>query len=58
VADKLAADFDQFAPELEYTAYQPVPYAQGGGAFVAGLSILDAVFHLGWDATAGLIRRG
>lgn len=30
-------------------------YEQGGGEFIPGLSVFDAVFHLGWDGAAALI---
>ena len=40
---------------LLYNDYTPVPYAQPGPDFVPGLSVLDAVFNLGWDGTAELI---
>lgn len=41
---------------LQYTAFEQSAYLQGGGPFVAGLSVLDAVFHLGWDGAAALVK--
>jgi hypothetical protein len=35
---------------LEAHEYRPMPYIQHHGAFVPGLSILDALFHLGREA--------
>jgi len=40
---------------LEVRGYTPVPYAQGKADFMPGLSILDALFHIGGDAR-GLLR--
>jgi GNAT superfamily N-acetyltransferase len=36
--------------ELEVRTYRPKPYERSGSPFVPGLSILDAVFHLGREA--------
>lgn len=41
---------------LAYSAFKPVPYARGDETFLPGLSIVDALFHLGWDETAALLR--
>ncbi len=41
---------------FEYSDFTPSSYDQGGDMFVSGLSVLDAVFHLGWDQTARLVR--
>lgn len=35
---------------LEVREYRPIAYAQGGGPFLPGLSILDALFHRGREA--------
>lgn len=43
---------------LQYTTFQVVPYARSGEGFVPGLSILDALFHLGFEGTAKLLRDG
>jgi WbqC-like protein family len=40
--------------ELEVRVYEPVPYERSGWAWVGGLSILDALFHLGRDARDAL----
>lgn len=34
---------------VDYHSFTPVPYPQGRDGFVGGLSILDAIAHLGWD---------
>ena len=41
---------------LRYSSFSPAPYPRGAAPFVPGLSILDALFHLGFDATAELLR--
>lgn len=51
---------DEFARSgvgLRYSNFEPPEYLQGRSPFVGGLSVLDAVFHLGWEATAALISR-
>ena len=35
---------------LEVRTYQPVEYERSGWPWVPGLSVLDALFHLGRDA--------
>jgi hypothetical protein len=40
--------------ELEVRAYEPVPYERSGWDWVGGLSVLDALFHLGRDARVAL----
>jgi hypothetical protein len=46
---------------FEYSRFVHPPYAQsahpGLPGFVPGLSVLDAVFHLGWEPTADMIQR-
>ncbi|MGD9537693.1 MAG: WbqC family protein [Alphaproteobacteria bacterium] len=50
------AKFEAAGIALRYTAFAPAPYPQaGGGAFVPGLSIVDALFALGFAATRTLI---
>ena len=39
---------------LEYTGFEPTAYGQNIEPFVPGLSIVDAIFHLGWEETARL----
>lgn len=49
---------DKFASAglgLEYTQFEHPVYHQGGRDFTQGLSVLDAVFHLGWAGTARLL---
>ena len=41
---------------LVYSDFAPRSYRRGDAPFVAGLSILDAAFHVGWDAVAELVR--
>jgi hypothetical protein len=48
------AKFKAAGIELRYTDFVHPVYDQGG-QFVPGLSILDAVFHLGWDRTRALV---
>ncbi|OHC67344.1 MAG: hypothetical protein A3H93_15190 [Rhodocyclales bacterium RIFCSPLOWO2_02_FULL_63_24] len=47
---------------FEYSRFVHPRYAQsaqpGLTGFVPGLSVLDAVFHLGWERTAELIQDG
>lgn len=43
--------FEAAGMALEVRTYEPVSYPQIHGAFVPGLSILDALFHLGGDAS-------
>jgi hypothetical protein len=46
--------FSAVGVELEVRTYVPVPYERSGWPFVPGLSILDALFHLGRDARSVL----
>jgi hypothetical protein len=42
--------------ELQYQNFTPPPYPQiGTKEFVPGLSVLDALFNLGFDGTAALL---
>jgi len=41
---------------FEYIDFQHPHYDQQGDCFVSGLSVLDAVFRLGWRRTADLIQ--
>lgn len=50
------AKFASAGLSLAYTDYDHPVYEQGDRDFVAGLSVLDAVFHLGWNAAAALIH--
>lgn len=40
---------------LRYTDFEHPRYDQGRPGFVEGLSVLDAVFHTGWDATSAMV---
>ena len=40
---------------LEYTDFQHPAYDQNTSPFVSGLSVVDAVFHLGWAQTGQLL---
>ena len=44
------AKFAAAAIQLDVRTYTPIPYHQIHGDFVPGLSILDALFHMGRDA--------
>jgi hypothetical protein len=41
---------------LDYYRFSHPAYEQGAGAFQQGLSVLDALFHLGWEATACAVQ--
>lgn len=41
---------------LQLQNFKHPQYAQGGGDFVVGLSLLDAVMHLGWTGTRDLLQ--
>ena len=43
---------------LEVRVYEPVPYERSGWAWVGGLSVLDALFHLGRGARDALRYAG
>ena len=40
---------------LRYSDFRPPTYDQGGSDFVPGLSVLDAVFRMGWRGAADLL---
>jgi hypothetical protein len=42
---------------FRYTSFVHPSYSQRGGSFTPGLSVLDAIFHLGWAETGALLRR-
>jgi len=52
------AKFAEAGIELRVHTYSPVPYRQAQGEFVAGLSILDALFNLGPEAASLLVYEG
>lgn len=49
--------FEVAGIELRYTDFKHPAYDQGRPEFLPGLSILDAVFNLGWDRTADLLKQ-
>ena len=52
-------DADKFSGaglSLSYAGFAHPTYAQGGAEFEAGLSVVDAVFHLGWAGAADLLN--
>jgi hypothetical protein len=51
------ASFGAHGVRLTYSKFVPVPYDRSGEPFLPGLSIVDALFHLGWERTAELLRR-
>jgi hypothetical protein len=50
------AKFQVAGIPLRYTSFEARDYSRGGDAFVPGLSVLDAVFHLGWKGAAALVK--
>jgi len=48
------AKFEAAGLGFAYLNYAPAQYPQGREDFVAGLSILDAVFHLGFEGAAAI----
>lgn len=50
------ATFATRGVSLAYSSFKPVPYERGSGSFLPGLSIVDALFHLGPDKTAMIVR--
>ena len=49
------AKFERAGLALAYTQFSHPQYEQGAPTFVPGLSVLDAVFNLGWERTAELV---
>lgn len=47
--------FQQAGIDLAYAKYQPRPYSQPWGEFVAGLSIADVLFNCGLEETRKMI---
>ena len=50
------AKFEKAGLKLAYSGFSQPQYPQGGANFVPGLSVLDAVFHLGWKGAAALVK--
>jgi hypothetical protein len=51
------AKFAAAGIRLVYSEFVQPRYAQGHEEFVPGLSVLDALFRLGWDETAAIMSR-
>ncbi|MCW5771386.1 MAG: WbqC family protein [Rhodospirillaceae bacterium] len=49
--------FAEAGIRLVYSDFAHPIYDQGHGNFLPGLSVFDALFRLGWEGTAKLIRR-
>ena len=43
--------------KLAYSTFKLAPYACSGDTFLPGLSVVDALFHLGWEETAAIVHR-
>lgn len=50
--------FEASGIRLIYSDFRHPYYRQQSGSFVSGLSILDAIFNVGWHETAQFICRG
>ena len=48
--------FEAAGVKIEFTRFNHPDYGQGGLPFVAGLSVVDAVFWQGWEAAAAILR--
>lgn len=51
-----AAKFAEAGIALNYSDFVHPTYAQAGPGFLPGLSVIDALFHTGWDGTARMLR--
>lgn len=47
--------FSRAGLTLRYSKFVHPRYPQGEGEFMPGLSVLDAIFHLGWRGTGNLV---
>lgn len=56
VAYQNEADFIERGQTLHYSRFAATPYPQLHGEFAGGLSVLDAFFNIGVDATSVLLR--
>ena len=43
---------------FRYIDFTHPTYRQDAPSFVAGLSVIDALFQLGWEGTAELVKNG
>jgi hypothetical protein len=50
-----ADTFSAAGYELRYGEFEHSEYSRGGAPFIAGLSVLDALFHCGIEATRRLV---
>jgi hypothetical protein len=50
-----AAKFDRAGIQVVYSDFEHPAYPQGHPEFLPGLSVLDALFHLGFERTAELL---
>lgn len=41
---------------FRYVEFDHPTYSQNASSFVSGLSVIDAIFHLGWSATSDLLH--
>ena len=48
--------FSDAGISLRYTEFSPIDYPQSSQSFIPGLSTIDAVFHLGWQKAAQLLK--
>ncbi|MGQ0671752.1 MAG: WbqC family protein [Hyphomicrobium sp.] len=48
--------FERLGLALEYSRFKPLAYSRSDQLFLPGLSVVDALFHIGFDATADLLR--
>lgn len=48
--------FAESGIECHYANFKHPTYYQKSNSFVAGLSVVDAVFHIGWNATSELVQ--
>jgi hypothetical protein len=51
-----AEAFAERGIELTYSDFEVSEYDRGPYAFERGLSVIDAAFHVGWEATAAMVQ--
>jgi WbqC-like protein family len=51
------AVYEQYGVRLEYSDFAAPPYPQRSTKFTAGLSIVDALFNIGFSGVAALLRQ-
>lgn len=52
-----AAIFSRYGVELTYDDFIVTPYQQRGHEFISGLSVVDALFYLGFNGVEALLKR-